>query len=64
MTQRKIYTPIMNYDDEMRTHVPSCTVLESESATYFSGLYDSDGNRLMVTLKTEPIGFVHVREEV
>ncbi|MGX9392548.1 hypothetical protein ACWX0K_20430 [Nitrobacteraceae bacterium UC4446_H13] len=45
----------------MRTHVPSCTVLELEPVQRFSGLYDAAGNKLMVTIQTEPIGFIHHR---
>lgn len=57
MTKR-IYQPVANWDDDMRTHVPSCTVMERESVQQFSGLLDASGNKLMVTVQTEPIGFV------
>jgi hypothetical protein len=55
----KIYHTEVNWSwNDMRTTIPACTVMEPEAVTRFSGLLDADGNKLMVTLKTEPIGFV------
>jgi hypothetical protein len=55
---KRIYRPALNYDDDMRTHVPSCTVLEPEPLNQYSGLLDAQGNKLMVTVQSEPVGFV------
>jgi hypothetical protein len=41
-----------------RINVPSCTVIEREAVQQFSGLLDQHGNKLMVTLKSEPAGFI------
>lgn len=42
----------------MRVIVPSMTVIDRETVQQFSGLLDAHGNRLMVTIETEPAGFV------
>ena len=55
---RRIYRPAFNWDDDYRTHVPSCTVIEAEPINQFSGLLDTNGNKLMVTVQPNPIGFV------
>ncbi len=44
--------------NEWRTTIPGCTVIEPEPITRFSGLLDASGNKLMVTVKSEPAGFV------
>jgi hypothetical protein len=44
--------------NEWRTTIPGCTVIELEPVTRFSGLLDSSGNKLMVTVRSEPAGFV------
>lgn len=54
----RTYRPQLNWDDDMRTNVPSRTVVELEPTQHFSGLLDADGNKLMVSLQTGPIGFV------
>lgn len=54
----KVYQPEMNWHNDYRLHVPSCTVMEPEPVQRFSGLLDAQGNRLMVTERTEPIGYV------
>jgi hypothetical protein len=54
----RIYRPAMNWDDDMRTHVPSMTVVEDAPTSHFSGLLDANGNKLMVTEVREPVGFV------
>lgn len=58
---RRIYRPALDYNDDMRTNVPSMTVVEREPLNQFSGLLDASGNRLMVTLESEPVGFVVFR---
>jgi len=55
---KRIYQPQLDYHNDMRLNVPSCTVFERESVQQFSGLLDARGNKLMVTLKSEPAGFV------
>lgn len=59
MLKRRIYTSVASWHDDIRVHVPSCTVYETESFQQFSGLYDANGNKLMVSVRSEPIGFVH-----
>lgn len=61
MSQR-IYRPASGWDDDLRVNVPSIAVFCVESEDYFSGLYDASGNRLMVSTKPEPIGFVVFNE--
>ncbi len=46
-----------------RVNVPTCTVLEREAVQQFSGLLDQHGNKLMVTLKSEPVGFITFPEK-
>jgi hypothetical protein len=58
----RVYRPALNWDDDMRTHVPSCTVLEAEPQARFSGLLDHHGNRLMVVEERQPAGFVNFAE--
>jgi hypothetical protein len=55
---RRIYRPALDYNDDMRTHVPSLTVIEREPLNQFSGLLDANGHKLMVTMESEPAGFV------
>jgi hypothetical protein len=54
----RVYRPALNLDDDIRTHVPTCTVIEPEPINQFSGLLDANGNRLMVTVQPNPVGFV------
>ena len=58
---RRIYRPALDYNYDMRTHVPSMTVIDREPFNQFSGLLDANGNRLMVTIESEPVGFVVFR---
>jgi hypothetical protein len=44
--------------NDWRTTVPTCNVIEPESFTRFSGLLDASGNKLMVTVQSEPAGFI------
>lgn len=44
--------------NDWRTTIPTCTVVQAEPVTRFSGLLDVNGNKLMVTLQSEPAGFV------
>jgi hypothetical protein len=55
---KRIYRPASNEDDDARLHVPSCTVIEREPLNKYSGLLDAQGNKLMVTMQSEPVGFV------
>jgi len=59
MSKRRVYTPVASWHDDIRVHVPSCTVYEAEDSQQFSGLYDANGNKLMVSVRSEPIGFVY-----
>lgn len=55
----KVYLPkLISWDDDMRTNVPTRTVIEQEPVARFSGLLDANGNKLMVHERTEPVGFV------
>jgi hypothetical protein len=59
----KVYTssPTQWWDEwfwASRVNAPSCTVLEPNPQQRFSGLLDANGDKLMVTEQTEPIGFV------
>lgn len=54
----RVYRPASGWDDDLRVNVPSITVFGVEPESYFSGLYDASGNKLMVSIKPEPIGFV------
>ena len=36
-------------------------VIEEDQAPKFTGLLDAAGNRLMVSLEQDPIGFVHFK---
>lgn len=58
----RVYRPAANWDDDMRTHGPTCVVLELENLPVFSGLYDQHGNKLMAQTVRQPAGFVHFRE--
>jgi hypothetical protein len=44
--------------NDWRTTIPTCTAIEPEPVTKFTGLLDASGNKLMATLKSEPAGFV------
>lgn len=55
----RVYRPELSWEDDHRVHVPSCTVLEAEPHSPFSGLLDQHGNRLMVVEERQPIGFVN-----
>ena len=46
-----------NWNDE-RTTIPACAVIQSDPVTQFSGILDARGNKLMVTLQSEPAGFI------
>ena len=48
------YVPQSNWMDEDRLHTPSCTVIEAERSTQWSGLYDAGGNKLMVINGFDP----------
>lgn len=50
--------PAMLWENDIRLNVPTCTVVEQDSSSYFTGLLDARGNKLMATDIKEPIGFV------
>lgn len=55
----KTYRTKSNWDDDMRTHVPSCTIMAQEPVEKFSDLYDANGNKLYTVERCAPIGFIH-----
>lgn len=55
---KRVYRPELGWENDMRVIVPSMTVIDRETVQQFSGLLDAHGNRLMVTIETEPAGFV------
>jgi hypothetical protein len=54
----RVYRPVLDWDGSERTTVPTCTIVELEAEQRFTGLLDANGNRLVVVVKTGPIGFV------
>lgn len=54
----KEYRPALSWMDDERLTVPSCTVVEPEPTTKWSGLYDAAGRKLMVVEKMDRVGFV------
>jgi hypothetical protein len=60
---KRVYRPQASWEDSYRVNVPSCTVIEPEPTSRFSGLLDAQGNRLMVALQSEPVGFVVFKEK-
>jgi hypothetical protein len=58
MKMAKGYRPLLGWENDMRVNVPSCTIVEGEMVTKFSGLLDAYGNKLMVMIKSESAGFV------
>lgn len=56
---KREYQPMLGHTDDWRTNLPSMTVLEPEPQQRFSGLLDVNGNKLMVSVKSDPVGFVH-----
>jgi hypothetical protein len=55
---KRTYRPQLGWENDMRVNVPSCTVVQQEPIAQFSGLLDASGNKLMVTVQSEPAGFV------
>lgn len=55
---KRIYKPQLGWENDMRVNVPTCVVIDHDTIQQFSGLLDSSGNKLMVTICTEPAGFV------
>jgi hypothetical protein len=55
---KRIYRPQLGWENDLRVNVPSMTVVEPEPLNQFSGLLDASGNKLMVTMQSEPVGFV------
>lgn len=60
---KRIYKPQLGWENDMRVNVPTCAVVEPTPVEQYSGLLDASGNRLMVTLKSEPAGFVVFSEK-
>jgi hypothetical protein len=58
----RVYRPALNWDDDMRTHDPSMSVIDVEPLNQFSSLLDLSGNKLMVTTIKEPVSFVVFKE--
>lgn len=55
---KRVYRPQFGYENDMRVNVPTVTIIEPEPLNQFSGLLDANGNKLMVTMESEPAGFV------
>ena len=64
----RIYRPKLDCDSDNIWQWPAPTaaktlnVAESEETPSFSGLLDANGNKLMVHVQRDPIGFVRLRE--
>lgn len=54
----KVYRPENSWEDQYRINVPTMTVQEQIAESRFSGLYDAEGNKLMVIEQKDPIGFL------
>ena len=66
---RRVYRPQLGGDGDQRWRwwleaektASTMVVIEEDQAPKFTGLLDAAGNRLMVSLEQDPIGFVHFK---